>query len=187
MWNFDPGSIFHVELWHLVMIQCSIVTRVKNLPKSWVHVEFWSGSHFNLKFKSICKSTRGIVIHQRVQNSTAKEGHNSTKNPLRLDPGSLFNRGVQILHRRDKATHLKRSTDRPDSPTTFPGTCKRNFLCLQMISFEFLREDSIGWIVSRGKHFVHMTRPGARDWPAACFPRPNSHTLTFTTIKQVNK
>ena len=46
-------------------------------------------------------------------------------------------------------------TNRPDSPTTFPCTCKRNFLCLQMISFEFLREDSIGWIVSRGKHFVH--------------------------------
>ena len=35
-------------------------------------------------------------------------------------------------------------TNRPDSPTTFPGTCKGNFLCLQMISFEFLRVDPIG-------------------------------------------
>ena len=56
-----------------------------------------------------------------------------------------------------------------------------------MISFEFLRVDSIGSIVSRGKHFVHMTRPGARDWPAACFPQPISHTMMFTTIQQVNK
>ena len=78
----------------------------------------------------------------------------------------------------------------PDSLKTFPGTCKRNFLCLQMISFEFLRAASIGWtvLVSRAKHFVHMTRPGARDWPAVCFPRPISHTcMTFTTIRQVNK
>ena len=75
----------------------------------------------------------------------------------------------------------------PDSMKTFQGTCKGNFLCLQMISYEFLRVESIGWIVSRGKHFVHMTRPGARDWPAACFPRPFSQTMTFTTIRQVNK
>ena len=32
----------------------------------------------------------------------------------------------------------------PHSAPTFPGTCKRKFLCLQMISFEFLRADSIG-------------------------------------------
>ena len=31
-----------------------------------------------------------------------------------------------------------------------------------------------------------MTPPGERDWPAACFPRPISHTMTFTTIQQVN-
>ena len=61
------------------------------------------------------------------------------------------------------------------------------FLRLQMISFEFLRVYSIGWKVSRGKHFVHMTQPGARDWPVACFSRPISHTMTFTTIQQVNK
>ena len=35
-------------------------------------------------------------------------------------------------------------TDCPDSPKTFPGTCKGNFLCLQMISFKFLRVYSIG-------------------------------------------
>ena len=32
----------------------------------------------------------------------------------------------------------------PDSLKNFQGTCKRNFLCLQMISFEFLRAASIG-------------------------------------------
>ena len=48
----------------------------------------------------------------------------------------------------------------PDSLKTFPGTCNRNFLYLQMISFEFLRAAFIGWTVSRGQHFVHMTRPG---------------------------
>ena len=67
----------------------------------------------------------------------------------------------------------------PDSLKNFPGTCKRNFLCLQMILFKFLRSSSIGWTVSRGKHFVHKTRPGARDWPAACFPRPIYHTMTL--------
>ena len=36
------------------------------------------------------------------------------------------------------------NTDRPDSLKTFLDTCKGNFLCLQMISFEFLRVDSIG-------------------------------------------
>ena len=39
----------------------------------------------------------GVKIQQRDQNSTAKEGHNSTKNPLNIDPGSVFNRGVKIL------------------------------------------------------------------------------------------
>ena len=48
-------------------------------------------------------STRGIAtqegvrIQQRDQNSTAKEGHNSTKNPLNIDPGSVFNWGVKTL------------------------------------------------------------------------------------------
>ena len=39
----------------------------------------------------------GVKIQQRDQNSTAKEGHNSTKNPLNIDPGSVFNGGVKIL------------------------------------------------------------------------------------------
>ena len=67
----------------------------------------------------------------------------------------------------------------PDSLETFQDSCERNFLCLQMISFEFLRAASIGWTVSCGKHFVHMTQPGACDWPAASFPRPISHTMMF--------
>ena len=75
----------------------------------------------------------------------------------------------------------------PDLLETFPGTCKRKFLCLQMISFEFLITASISRTVSRGKHFVNMTRPGARDWPAANVLRPSSRTMTFTTIRHVNK
>ena len=39
----------------------------------------------------------GVEIQQRDQNSTAKEGHNSTKNPLNIHPGSVFNEGVKIL------------------------------------------------------------------------------------------
>ena len=56
-----------------------------------------------------------------------------------------------------------------------------------MISFEFLRVYSIGWIVSRGKHFVHMTRPGARDWPAACFSRPIDVYYDTTSQQVVDK
>ena len=79
--------------------------------------------------------------------------------------------------------HIKYCSDTvsPDSLETFQDSCKCNFQCLQMISFEFLRATSIGWTVSRGKHFVHMTRPGARDWPEASFPQPIFHTMTFTT------
>ena len=70
----------------------------------------------------------------------------------------------------------------PDSLETFPGICKRNCPCLQIL-FEFIRAASIGWTVSRDKHSVPMTRPGVRDLPAACFPRPISHTITFTTTR----
>ena len=38
----------------------------------------------------------GVEIQQRDQNSTAEEGHNSTKNPLNIHPGSVFNEGVKI-------------------------------------------------------------------------------------------
>ena len=41
---------------------------------------------------------KGVKIQQRAQNSTAKEGHNSTTNLLNIDPGSIFTGGgVQIL------------------------------------------------------------------------------------------
>ena len=36
-------------------------------------------------------------MQRRDQNSTAREGHYSTKNPLNSDPGSVFNGGVKIL------------------------------------------------------------------------------------------
>ena len=62
------------------------------------------------------------------------------------------------------------SIESPDSLETFPDTCKGNFLCLQIISFEFLRVASIRWIVSRGKHFVRMTRPGRVIGQRLVFP-----------------
>ena len=62
------------------------------------------GSQFNAEFLPVyISSTRGLTIQegvkiqQRDRNSTAKEGHNSTKNPLNIDPGSVFNGGVKIL------------------------------------------------------------------------------------------
>ena len=120
MLNYDPRSEFHVELRPRIIIQRWIVTC------DWDHrfnVEFWPGitiqcgimtrvnfqrgnlgSQFNVEFWPVyISSTRGITtqegvkIQQRDQTSTAKEGHNSTKNPLNIDPGSVFNGGVKIL------------------------------------------------------------------------------------------
>ena len=68
MWNFDPGSQFNVEFWPVYISSTREIA-----------------------------TQDGVKIQQRDQNSTAKEGHNSTKNPLNIDPGSVFNRGVKIL------------------------------------------------------------------------------------------
>ena len=111
--NCDPGSWFHVELWHQfklwsgigITIQCGILTRGHNStwnldPVSQFNVEFWP---------VYISSTRGIAIQegvkiqQRDQYSIAKLGHNSTKNPLNIDPGSVFHWGGGqnfMLHRR---------------------------------------------------------------------------------------
>ena len=71
------------------------------------------GSQFNVEFLPVyISSTRGIMtqegvkIQQRDQNSTAKEAHNSTKNPLNIDPGSVFNGGVKILSYIDTGQRL---------------------------------------------------------------------------------
>ena len=54
----------------------------------------------------------GVEIQQRDQNSIAKEGNNSTKNPLNIDPGSVFNLGVKILsYRYRRLTTTSRSID----------------------------------------------------------------------------
>ena len=99
--SFRPHRI--VEFRHGVIIQRGILTQGQN--STW---NFEPGSQFNVEFWPVyISSTRGIAtqdgvkIQQRDQNSTAKEGHNSTKNPLNIDPGSVFNRGGQnfILHR----------------------------------------------------------------------------------------
>ena len=99
--NCDPESWLNVELWPGlgITIQCGILTRGHN--STW---NSDPGSKFNVEFWPVyISSTRGIAtqngvkIQQRDQNSTAKEGHKSTKNPLNIDPGSVFNRGVKIL------------------------------------------------------------------------------------------
>ena len=99
--NCDPESWLNVELWPGlgITIQCWILTRGHN--STW---KFDPGSQFNVEFWPVyISSTRGIAtqdgvkIQQRDQNSTNKEGQNSTKNPLNIDPGSVFNRGVKIL------------------------------------------------------------------------------------------
>ena len=110
--NCDPGSCLHVELWPQVLISRWIVTRGRD------HI-------FNVKFWSRVTIQRGILtrghnstwnsdpsayllpvelrlnkvskIQRRDQNSTAREGHYSTKNLLNSDPGSVFNGGVKIL------------------------------------------------------------------------------------------
>ena len=88
-----------MEFWPGVIIQRGFLTRGQN--STW---NFDPGSQFNVEFWPVyISSTRGIAtqngvkIQQRDQNSTAKEGPNSTKNPLNIDPGSVFNRGVKIL------------------------------------------------------------------------------------------
>ena len=123
--KFDPGSWFHIEnlpgSWFHIGLNSTLICD----PESWLNVELWPGlgitlqcgiltrghnstwnfdpgSQFNVEFWSVYISTRGIAtqdgvkIQQRDKNSTAKEGHNSTKNPFNIDPGSVFNRGVKI-------------------------------------------------------------------------------------------
>ena len=95
--NCDPGSWFHVELWPQVKlwpgigitIQCGILTRGHN--STW---------NFDQGHNSTWNSDPCIYlrpVEMRLKNSTAKEGHNSTKNPLNIEPGSVFNWGVKIL------------------------------------------------------------------------------------------
>ena len=82
------GSQFNVEFWPGVIIQREILSRGHNST-----LNFDPGSQFNVDFWPLypwnCDSRR-CKIQQRDQNSTAKEGHNSTKNPLNIDPGLVF-------------------------------------------------------------------------------------------------
>ena len=67
MWDSEPGSLFNVEFWP-------------------VYISSTRG----------IATQEGVPIQQRYQNSTAKEDHNSTKNPLKIDPGSVFNWGSKF-------------------------------------------------------------------------------------------
>ena len=107
-WILTPVSWFHVHLWPQIKlwpgigitIQCGILTRGYN--STW---NFDLGSQFNVEFWPVYISSsggiatlEGVKIQQRDQNSTTNEGHNSTKNPLNIDPESVFNwGGVKIL------------------------------------------------------------------------------------------
>ena len=72
------GSQFNVEFWPGVIIQRGILTRGHN--STWISDPSTRG----------IATQEGVKIQQRDQNSTAKEGHNSTKNPLNIDPGLVF-------------------------------------------------------------------------------------------------
>ena len=78
--NCDPESWLNVKLWHEigVTIQYGILTRGHN--STWI-------SDPSTRWIA---TQEGVKIQQRDQNSTAKEGHNSTKNPLNIDPGFVF-------------------------------------------------------------------------------------------------
>ena len=95
-------SRFKIEMWPWVIIprwieirvtsQRYIVTLVKNWSGSTIHVELWPGSYFNRNYNQStpCVLTHeGIRIQQRTraQNSTAKEGLNTTNFDWMLTSG----------------------------------------------------------------------------------------------------
>ena len=73
--NYDPGQ-----------------DEVKNLPGSYFNIEFWP---IYLSSIYVSMTREGVKTQQRAENSRAKEGHNSTKNPLNFNTGSWFSEGVQ--------------------------------------------------------------------------------------------
>ena len=91
--NLGLGSQFYVEFWPRVIIQRRILTRGHN--STWNSDPSTYLLPVELRLKKVSK------IKQRDQNSTAKEGHNSTKNPLKIDPRVGIQLGGQnfILHR----------------------------------------------------------------------------------------
>ena len=102
------GSQFNVGFWPGVIIQRGILIRGHN--STW---NFDPGSEFNVEFWTVyISSTRGIVtqegveIQQRDQNSTAKEGHNSTKIHWILTPGRNSMRGSKFYLTPDCKTIL---------------------------------------------------------------------------------
>ena len=84
--NSDPGSgsRFKVEFWPGVTIRRGILTRGRalfNVDPSTIYNSSTRGS----------ATQEGVKIQPRTQNSTAKEGQNSTKKPLKIVPGLVFN------------------------------------------------------------------------------------------------
>ena len=67
-----------MEFWPGVIIQRGILSRGHN--STWISYPSTRG----------IATKEGVKIQQRDQNSTAKEGHNSTKNPLNIDPRLVF-------------------------------------------------------------------------------------------------
>ena len=77
MWNFDPGSQFNVEFGPGVTIQRGILTRL--------HI-----------FYPLNCDSRRCQNQQHDPKSTTKEGRNSTKNPLNIDPGRFSMEGSKF-------------------------------------------------------------------------------------------
>ena len=71
----------------------------------------------------------------------------------------------------------------PNSLETFPVPCKRIFCVYRWFHLSFLEQ----LLLVEQYHAVSISSTRARDLPAACFPLPISHTMTFTTTLQVYK
>ena len=98
--NCNPESWFNFKLWPRIgiTIQCRILTRViiQREILTGVTIQCWILTRPHIFYPWNCDSRR-CQFSTVWSNSTAKEGHNSTKNPLNIDPESVFNEGVKIL------------------------------------------------------------------------------------------
>ena len=96
--EFWPGFWFHIQFRSQVLFLRWIVTPSHD---STLKLDLALISHFNVEIWPVVTIQREILpvelrlkrvwnIQQRYQNSIAKEGHNSKKNPLNIDPWPVW-------------------------------------------------------------------------------------------------
>ena len=91
MLNCDPGSKFHVKVWHWVRIPHWIVIPIPGHNLTWGQNSTWNqdpGSQFNVESWPGVTIQRGILIRVKIQRGIMTRGHNST---FSYDPGSQLN------------------------------------------------------------------------------------------------